>query len=360
MRHHFAHSRLLLLGVLAGLVCALSSPAFASLDASSSPTAPPLSLADLGHWTGPIRDRVMPRSARGLAASRLALAYGGPYATRTGETVNVVESPALTPDDAANQSVANFIDGLVHGSEISLVQVYRAPFAEVAQTCGPDADACYYPSSDLLVIPDSDPPDGTPLVEILAHEYGHHIANNRSNPPWDAGVWGTKRWGTYERICQRAATGTAFPGDEGAHYTLNSAEAFAESYRQLNDDRGLTGNRYPWLIVDPSFEPDPTAEALLALDVTSPWHATVIASWSGTFSRPHAVSQRTVTPAEDGTLVVRVSALHGVRVTLSDASGNPLGSSSSSVSTTVCGVSPLTVRAVGVKRGAYRVTVTQS
>ena len=338
----------------------LAVPGFASLDAASASAQRPLSLAELGHWTGVVHDRVMPRGSRRLAASRLAAAYGQAYTTPSGEAVSVFESSALPPDDAGNQSVANFIDGLVHGSEISRVQVYRAPYDEMTSICGADSDACYFPSSEQLVIPSADPPDGVPLAEIIAHEYGHHGANNRSNPPWSAGIWGTKRWATYEQICSRAAAGTAFPGDEGEHYMLNPAEAFAESYRQLNDDRGVTGSSLPWLIVDPSFQPDSTAESLLALDVTSPWHGAVVAAWRGSFARPRAAVQRTVTPLADGTVVVRVSAPRGATVSVAGSTGTPLGSSTSSITTTICGVSPLTVRVVGAKRGTYRVTVTQA
>jgi hypothetical protein len=34
---------------------------------------------------------------------------------------------------------------------------------------------------------------GWSIDQIVAHEYGHHLANNRINPPWNALSWGTKR-----------------------------------------------------------------------------------------------------------------------------------------------------------------------
>ena len=47
---------------------------------------------------------------------------------------------------------------------------------------------------------------------IIAHEYGHHVAANRSNAPWAALDWGTKRWATYIQVCGRARDGRALPG----------------------------------------------------------------------------------------------------------------------------------------------------
>ena len=74
--------------------------------------------------------------------------------------------------------------------------------------------------------------------EVVRHEYGHHVAANRLNPPWSAADWGPKTWATDQGICALAAAGTAFPGNESDHYELNPGEAWAESYRIFADQRG--------------------------------------------------------------------------------------------------------------------------
>ena len=91
--------------------------------------------------------------------------------------------------------------------------------------------------------------------EVARHEYGHHIALNRSNAPWPAFDWGPKRWATAAHICPRVRWNTAYPGDESLLYKLNPGEAFAEAYRVLVDM--LLGEAHPaWPLVDPSFYPD--------------------------------------------------------------------------------------------------------
>ncbi len=76
-------------------------------------------------------------------------------------------------------------------------------------------------------------------------------------------------WASHMNICARTAQSTAFPGDEGSAYTLNPGEAFAESYRVLNErDRGAP---FVWPIVDPSFIPDNAALDALRQDVVEPW-----------------------------------------------------------------------------------------
>jgi len=105
-------------------------------------------------------------------------------------------------------------------------------YQDFATVC-PGADGCYLPDQQLLLVPGNNPSDGTKLESVLAHEYGHDIANNRSNAPWYSGAWGRKRWASYMNICRRVEAGTAFPGDEGVHYKFNPGEAWAESYRQM-------------------------------------------------------------------------------------------------------------------------------
>ena len=51
--------------------------------------------------------------------------------------------------------------------------------------------------------------------------------------------YGTKRWASYENVCARKiAAGVLFPGAEDvAPYMLNPGEAFAETYRVLNEQK---------------------------------------------------------------------------------------------------------------------------
>ena len=94
---------------------------------------------------------------------------------------------------------------------------------------------------------------GVEPQEIARHEYGHHVAASRINPPWSASTYGPKRWSSAMGICARTKEGTAFP-DDYTHYALSPGEAFAESYRVLNDRRaGILG--LTWSIVDDSFIP---------------------------------------------------------------------------------------------------------
>ena len=100
------------------------------------------------------------------------------------------------------------------------------PLTDLESTayCGDQALACYDPSSKTIYAAPEDQLDDPPAREIVTHEYGHHIANSRSNPPWAAEDYGTKRWSTYEHICQKTSDGDASPGDEGGDYSRNPGE----------------------------------------------------------------------------------------------------------------------------------------
>jgi hypothetical protein len=79
-----------------------------------------------------------------------------------------------------------------------------------------------------------------------------------------------KRWATALHVCERAKRGTAYPGDEGFNYSLNPGEAWAETYRLLDERRtGEPGS--PWRIIDPSFYPDETGLAAAERDALEPW-----------------------------------------------------------------------------------------
>jgi hypothetical protein len=248
----------LLLAIVAVL---LASAAVAS--AGTPPPLEPVSHDDLGRTPVTIHDSVLPRHPRRLRAAQVART---PYVRAAdGELVRVSASRGLHATAATLRSYATLFASFVHGSELRSVTVYLAPYSEMRDVCGADADSCFSPSDDEIVLVGQTPPDGTPIAEIAAHEYGHHIALHRSNRPWDAGDWGPKRWATYEGVCTRFIDGTAFPGDESNHYDLNPGEAWAETNRVLN------GGSDPWVRIDPSFAPDGHALALARRDILRPY-----------------------------------------------------------------------------------------
>ena len=272
--------------------------------------------------------------------------WGGPYTAFTGEVVTVLASSTYPQDPALGQRWADFVAGLVHGSELATITVYLAPLAEVQDMCGDRALACYDDVRHMLVAPGDDPAEDLSAEAVVTHEYGHHVAANRLNPPWDAIDWGTKRWATYEQVCAKASTGQLFPGDESARrYALNPGEGFAESYRVLNE-RKASIPEPPWEIVDPSLTPDDTALALLNQDVVSPWTASTLRTEKGSFGRYGVATRRWALAAPlDGTVRAIVRAPKTLKLTVELRAGvksvaratKPTGSTTASVSTTACG-----------------------
>ena len=191
---------------------------------------------------------------------------GGPIVASTGETVTVYVSdslPTVTPEQWAE-----FLVHLDHGPEISKVTVRLATLDEVQQICGARALGCYGPNE--LVSIGEPQIDGTTPEEVVRHEYGHHIAFNRSNPPWAAVDWGPKYWASAVGVCSRVRQGSAFPGDEGVHYDQNPGEAWAETYRVLEERKaGLTSSS--WQIVSQTFFPNDASLAAALRDVTQPY-----------------------------------------------------------------------------------------
>ncbi len=221
-----------------------------------------------------LRDRVLPgrpavkaRAAEDGAAPRAASvpdgAWGGVLqAAGSGEDVEVWGSPSYPRNQAALQSYADFVAGLVHGPELASVTVYVAPQGELERLCeSSNSAACYDPREQLMIVPgDADDARG-----VVAHEYGHHVAENSDNFPWPAGVFGPKRWATSAHVCFRWRAGTYWPGDEGAHYRLNPGEGWAETYRALNrEGRG-------WTLVSGLLRPGAAQLAAARRDVLSPW-----------------------------------------------------------------------------------------
>jgi hypothetical protein len=249
--------------------------------AADRATLKQLSVAGLGQGTGPVRSRVLTKGSRHLAAQPGA--WGGVYTGKNGGHVTIYSSRYYPVDPAVNQAAADFVDGLVHGAEISGVKIYFAPPDEVGILCySKEVDGCYFPATGEIITLGEDTQWST-VEEVVAHEYGHHVANNRINDPWPAIAYGTKRWATYESICAKEAAGATFPGDEGEHYLQNPGEAFAESFMHLNEVK-LGMPETPWFY-DPALAPDAGALAAIEQDVLKPWKEDAIRRWSGRFSR---------------------------------------------------------------------------
>jgi hypothetical protein len=300
-------------------------------------------------------------AARAVRARRAATWRGGATATSTGETVNVYVSDSYTPEQHTPEAWAEFLAALPHGPELAALTAHIAPLDELQDICGPHSLGCYgggqlYASGDAYGW-------ATPQ-EIVRHEYGHHIANNRLNTPWPAVDWGPKTWATDQAICARSAAGSAYPGDEGDNYRLNPGEAWAESYRVFTDQRaGVAAT--PWEIVDPSFQPDAEAVAAVETDVLSPWTAQTTAVYRRKLGpkTPKVWSIPITTPL-DGDLAIDVTlptgGYHQVSLIGPDktvlARGLWSSTTTQRIATTVCGQRSLTLRVT--RRGAAgRVTV---
>jgi hypothetical protein len=287
-----------------------------------------------------------PRSLQGTAE------WGGPTVATDGESVNIYFSDSYPVDPVRAQQWADFMTSLLHGPELSTVSIHLTPLTEVQRACSTSgALACYSARTATIYAPAEDPKEGITAKGVVAHEYGHHVATSRSNPPFVSVAYGAKRWASYENVCQRAFNGDLYPGAEDAqHYMLNPGEAFAESYRVLNEQRlGLA--QEPWNIVTPSLYPDATALALLEEDVATPWTANTTHRVVEKLTAKVRTRTFTVSTPLDGTLTIssRQTRTQAVGVSLLSrgravatssfkrASGAPIG-------TTVCGQRAYKVR----------------
>jgi len=312
-----------------------------------------LSLAGLGQGIGHVRSRIVhTKVARRLAAQPGA--WGGVYTAKSGAQVTIYSSRYYPVDESVNQAAADFVGSLVHGTEISGVKIYFAPPAEVGILCyTPDADGCYFPDTGEIVTVGEDTQWGT-VEQVVTHEYGHHIANNRVNDPWPAIAYGTKRWATYERVCAKEAAGTAFPGDEAEHYFQNPGESFAESFMHLNMQK-LGLSEPPWGY-DPMFTPDAGALAAIEQDVLKPWKDDAIKRWSGRFTRRGQAKTFTFKTPLDGVFASQLRGPHGSTLRLSGPAEVKRLSSTLSAGL-VCGERTVSARFVAGAPGRFTAAV---
>ena len=289
-----------------------------------------------------------------------ALAWGGRYATGDvyGSTIQINVSDTYPVDPALPQNWATFFGTLVHGRELAKLTVDLAPLDEVENVCGPQALACYDPDSQTIEASPEDQLNAPAAKEIVTHEYGHHIANNSLNTPFDPEAYGTKRWASYMNICKRAVAGELFPGDEGDNYQENPGEAYAEAYRVLNlTKQGATS--IGWDIVDPALYPNGTALSMLEQDITSPWKGPTLSHLHGSFGNGTVRTIVTKTTL-DGSFVARLHAPTKSRMRLQLFAAGRLVASGSSVRYEICGQRALTLKVQRVSgHGAFTVDVSK-
>lgn len=296
-----------------------------------------------------------------LAFPAAALAWGGSYPTGDtgGTSVQIQMSDAYPVDESVPQAWATFLGTLVHGPELAKLTLRLAPVDEVEQTCGADSLACYDPRSETIVASPDDQPGSPPAHEIVIHEYGHHIANNRSDAPYRAEDYGTKRWASYENICALVAAGQLAPGNEAFDYSINPGEAFAEAYRVLNLTRE---NAAPitWALVEHALYPDATALALLQEDILDPWTGPTARHLHGSFGYGTARTFVVPTPL-DGTFTARFHAPTGSQMRLVVSDGTNVITRGGSIHLNVCGERHLVLRVVrpSGRGGAFSIDMTK-
>jgi hypothetical protein len=251
--------------------------------------------ANLG--TDPFRDRVLggpvPATSSATSSSLVRLPVPG------GGTVRVEVDPAYAGGGAV-QRVLDTLGETAHGSEMNRLTVHIADLGNLYRFCGQGATACYFPTSQTMVVSGSpiNPNNAMPQAMVIAHEYGHHIEANRSLPGWNASLLGARHWATYEQVCEGVAAGQLFPGDQGAHYWDNPGEAFAQAYATM-----LYPDAVPWwwhFAV-----PDQGAFDAIRADVTDTSSGTTV-RWARRLA-PHSPSARTtITTPVDGSIAVKL------------------------------------------------------
>lgn len=291
--------------------------------------------------------------------------WGGVYRTAAGELVTVYASNAYPVDAALGQRWADFLGSLIHGPELSTVTVLIATPGEIARVCGQDAVACYSARGAFLYTPGEDPGSDLSAEAVITHEYGHHVAANRSNAPWLALDYGPKRWASSMQVCAKARRGELAPGAEDAvQYTENPGEGWAETYRVLNERRAGKAET-PWDIVSDALYPTDAALAAAEQDVVSPWTADTTTTRSVTLSRSARTRTFTVQTPLDGTLKVTLRSSAGMRVSFDAFAAtkkvaHSVSARTVSRTTTVCGARTYRFRVTDLAgRGNATLTVAE-
>lgn len=299
----------------------------------------------------PTRDVVL--GEPGAASARIsASASAQRYSIGAGSdatiAVSVTPSCEKTCEISDPQRVADFVGTMIHGDEVELLTVQLDTEYELGFDCGFGADACYFTGENKVVIGGyEEASDGASFEFVLAHEYGHHVAQHRDMPaPFDSAIdWGTERWASLEGVCRGERRGRFYPGDEGLHYYEDPGEAFAEAFAR---------NRFPdepatWRY-SPSLRPGPAAFEAIRQDTLSPWRGRTSITLSGRVpARGEGAAVETLRTPLDGLVSLRPGGLYrrGYELALRSRAGRLLRHSRNGLGSnrrldyTVCGESRL-------------------
>jgi hypothetical protein len=316
----------------------------------------------------PLRDVV--RTAPGAAGARIAATASSqryPLGDGSDDSIAVEVSAACQVEcDAADpQAIADTIGTFIHGPEVNLLTVQLDTPFQLGFDCGFDAQSCYFASENKIVLSgDANPaPDSASREFVLAHEYGHHVAQHREMPaPFPLAInWGTERWSSVEHVCQGHRAGAFFPGDEGTHYYEDPGEAFAETF---------AFNRFPEAAVEwawaAALRPSAAAFEALRRDTLRPWLGRRSFVVSGRVPRDGAVVQEFRTPFDGRVSIGPAGDPNlGYELVIRDGAGKALRSSRKGVSFrhrldyTVCGQSRLRVAVRATSRAGkpFRLTI---
>ena len=126
-------------------------------------------------------------------------------------------------------------------------------------------------------------------------------------------------------------------------YLFNPGEAFAETFRVLNERRAGISET-PWRVVDNSLVPNDRDLALVEQDVTQPWSANRTLRFLGGFTaRGSSVRSFKVATPLDGTFTASVQSAVGVRLDVLNGKKR-VARGTTSAAGTVCGPRTLTFR----------------
>ena len=318
----------------------------------------------------PIHDVVLGEAS--AAAARIsASASSQRYSIGDGSgatvDVAVTEACMATCNVTDPQQVASFIGTLPHGNEVSLLAVQLDTEYQLGFDCGFGAEACYFSGEDKIVIGgyQEEDGDGASFDFVLAHEYGHHVAEHRMMPaPFGRAIdWGTERWASVEGVCQGERHHRLYPGNEGTHYFEDPGEAFAEAFAR---------NRFPdqpprWRYL-PALEPGPAAFRAIQEDTLSPWQGRTSYTLSGRIpARGEGAAVESLRTPLDGLVSLRPSSLrgHGYELALRSRAGRLLRRSRNGLNPqrgldyTVCGEHRLRVviRSTAPHPGTFRLQI---